>query len=176
MALPEHAALREPLAHHARFRVLGAVIADLASVGERDVRVLQGPDQVLYVVVVERIHVRRNDQERVAGGGLASSVECAPEGEIVFGDRDDLASRRPRQRRPCGPWSPSRRGSVHRVARDWAASPCNRRPRCASSLNARMTAEIVVTRPASGVPMRCRSETRSAGRMSYQELDIAVDL
>ena len=38
--------------------------------------------------------MRRDDQERVAGGGLASAVECAPKGEVVVGDRDDLASGR----------------------------------------------------------------------------------
>ena len=91
MSLPERAALRKPLAHYARFRVLGAVIADLATVGERDIRVLEGPDELLYVVVVERIDVRRHDQECLAGRGLAAAVQSAPEGEFVFGDRDDLA-------------------------------------------------------------------------------------
>ena len=68
------------------------MIADLASIGERDVRVLQGPRELLDVIVVERVDVRRDDQERVAGGGLAPAVECASERELLLGDGDDLAA------------------------------------------------------------------------------------
>ena len=70
------------------------MITDLAAIDQCDAAMLQRPHQLLHVVVIDGVDVRRDDQDGVAGCGLAPAVECAPKGEVLVGDGDDPATSR----------------------------------------------------------------------------------